>query len=160
MFKLITLTTMAAGLMFAQGPGGRGMHRGPHGGPEGRDPAGMKQYLNLTDAQVAQMKEAQKTAREGQKAEFQAMREKMKALREAQNAANPDPTAIGRQMLELQAMRKSMEASRSKSREQALSFLTADQKAKLAELEKARETLREARPGRGGAAGPRMFRNR
>jgi Spy/CpxP family protein refolding chaperone len=166
MIRLITTTIFAAGLLLAQGPGGRGMHRGPggmHGGPEGRDLMGMKSYLQLSDAQVAQMKAAGEAAREAQKANFTAMREKTKALRAAQEAANPDPAAIGRQVLELQAMRKQMQEARAKTREQMQSFLTAEQKAKLAELEKARQTLREARPGRRGPGregrGPGAERN-
>jgi Spy/CpxP family protein refolding chaperone len=73
------------------------------------------------------------------------MRTKAKALREAMQAGSTDATAVGKQMIELRDLRKQIQANRAKAGEQAVSYLSAEQKTKLAALKESAELRREAR---------------
>ncbi len=132
----------------------------------------IKAYLNLSDTQVTSITTANRTAMEANRTAAAQMRTKHEALQAALNSGSTDAAAIGRAMLDIQALRKQLEANHAKVREQALSFLTADQKTKLKvleEAEKLREEIREAHAlqllappanaagmgaGRRGAGGP------
>lgn len=157
---LLSLALVTAAM--AQPPGGIG------GGPGAPDFTDIKTHMNLTDAQLASIRQAGDSARTANQTARQQIAQKQTALNTAITNGSTDAAAIGRAMLEIAALRKSMEANFTKAREQALSFLNADQKTKLKALEDA-EKLREeigqahalqllAPPESAGFAGPRNFR--
>ncbi len=115
----------------------------PPGGPGARpDFTDIKTYMNFTDAQLASIRQASESARTANQTTRQQMAQKQTALHTLIANGSTDAAAIGRAMLEIAALRKTLDANMSKAREQALSFLSADQKTKLKALEDA-EKLRE-----------------
>ena len=123
---------------FAQhGPGGPGGHRGPHGpgGPGGSLLGHFSQVLNLTDAQKAQIKQLE-----------DGFRESTKSLHEQLEKAGPgdpfDAAAAGtfdeaavRAAAQARAnLHVELEVAHAKFFSQVYALLTAEQKAKLAEL--------------------------
>jgi len=129
---LLSLTLMAAAV--AQPPGGPGA-----AAPEFTD---IKSHLSLSDAQLASIRQAGDTARAANRTVRQQIAEKQTALNGVITNGSTDAAAIGRAMLEIAALRKMMDSNTTKAHEQALSFLSADQKTKLKTLEDA-EKLRE-----------------
>jgi len=129
---LLSLTLMAAAV--AQPPGGPGA-----AAPDFTD---IKSHLSLSDAQLASIRQAGDTARAANRTVRQQIAEKQTALNGVITNGSTDAAAIGRAMLEIAALRKMMDSNTTKAREQALSFLSADQKTKLKTLEDA-EKLRE-----------------
>lgn len=157
---LLSLTLIAAAA--AQPPGGFG------GGAAMPDFTGIKTYMNLTDAQLASIRQAGDSARTANQTARQQIAQKQTALNTVIANGSTDAAAIGRAMLEIAALRKTLDANMTKAREQALSFLSADQKTKLKALEDA-EKLREeigqahalqllAAPAGTEAPGPRIIR--
>ena len=131
---------------FAQhGPGGPGGHRGP-GGPGGSLLGHFSQVLNLTDAQKAQIKQLE-----------DGFRESTKGLHEQLEKAGPaDPfDAVTSGTFDEAAVRAAaqaranlhveLEVAHAKFFSQVYALLTAEQKAKLAELHKQMEE--HHRPG-------------
>lgn len=130
---------------FAQhGPGGPGGHRGP-GGPGGHGGPGsllghFSQALNLTDAQKAQIKQLEDN-----------FKESTKSLHEQLGQAGPggpfDPATAGtfdeaavRAAAQARAnLHVELEVAHAKFFSQVYALLTAEQKAKLAELHKQME---------------------
>ena len=123
---------------FAQhGPGGPGGHRGPHGpgGPHGSLLEHFSRALDLTDAQKAQIKQLE-----------DGFRESTKALHEQLGKSGPggpfDPAAAGtfdeaavRAAAQARAaVHVELEVAHAKFFSQVYAVLTAEQKAKLAEL--------------------------
>jgi Spy/CpxP family protein refolding chaperone len=116
-------------------PGGAGM---PMLGP---DIGALKAYLNLTDAQVHQMRQAGEQARK-QAAEkvgtFQPqIRDKRLALRDLLAKGSSDPAALGKLVLDIQALHKQVREAREAVRTSQLNLLTAEQKAKFKAIEDA-----------------------
>lgn len=114
----------------------------PPGGGAAPDFTDIKTYMNFTDAQLASIRQAGESARTANQTTRQQMAQKQTALNTLIANGSTDAAAIGRAMLEIAALRKTLDANMSKAREQALSFLSADQKTKLKALEDA-EKLRE-----------------
>lgn len=140
MLKQLIIPILAIATAVAQPPGRH------HGGPGGRGGAeALKTYLSLTDAQLTQIREAVKAGHEANKPVAEQMRTKGKALRDAMQAGTTDANAVGKQMIELRDLRKQIQANRAKAGEQAASYLTAEQKTKLAALKESTELRREAR---------------
>lgn len=137
MLNKLSLTLFAAAVCFAQ-PHGMGRHGTPSF-------TGIKAYLNLSDTQVTSITAANSAARESNRAVHEQLRAKHDALQTALKAGSADAAAIGRQMLEIQALRKQTDSNRAKVHEQAVSFLSAEQKTKLAALASDRSLRRELR---------------
>jgi len=136
---------------FAQhGPGGPGGHRGPHGrgGPGGGGLLGhISQALNLTDAQKAQIKQLEDGFKESTKSLHEQLR----------NAGPGDPlTAVASGTFDEAAVRAAaqaranlhveLEVAHAKFFSQVYAVLTAEQKAKLAELHQQRQERRRQGP--------------
>lgn len=156
MFTKYILPVLAIAVSFAQ-PQGMGPGRGPGMGmgPGMGNGMGMgmgagtqsftelKAYLNLSDTQITSINNAVRTAAEANQALHTTIREKHTALQTLLNNGSTDANAIGKAMIEIRDLQKQITAAQAKIQEQALSFLTADQKTKLKALEDA-EKLRPA----------------
>ncbi|MEN6606692.1 MAG: periplasmic heavy metal sensor [Bryobacteraceae bacterium] len=150
------LLLLSVSVMFAQGPMPPpdepmdpvgDMIGGPMGAPEhkGAPAAGeIKAYLNLDQAQIDKLNQIQKEAREGRQGALRKMQDMQRALRDALEAANPDPAAVGKLVIDLRASHKQMREGREQLHKQAIAVLREDQRAKLAELETAVEKLQPA----------------
>lgn len=143
MRKLRMLLPLAGlGVALAQMPGG-----GPRGpmGPGRMQGAQapvvqfteLKSYLNLTDAQVQQIQQAQKQTATDLQAIFTQVQDKQKALRALLDGGTTDAAAVGKLMLEINALHKQIQQAATTRQTTALSFLTGDQKTKLKSLEDA-----------------------
>ena len=102
----------------------------------------LKTFLNLTDAQVTSIQEANRSAMQANRDLADKIRTNRQNLRTLTSQTNPDAAAVGRLVLEGQAYGKQIADSRAKARETALTFLSAEQKTKLKTLEEAMQ-LRE-----------------
>ena len=105
------------------------------------DIGALKAYLNLTDAQVQQMRQAGEQARK-QAAEkvrtiHPQIRDKRLALRDLLAKGSNDPAAVGKLVLEIQALHKQVREGREAVRNSQLNVLTAEQKAKFKAIEDA-----------------------
>jgi len=105
------------------------------------DIGALKAYLNLTDAQVQQMRQAGEQARK-QAAEkvrtiHPQIRDKRLALRDLLAKGSNDPAAVGKLVLEIQALHKQVREGREGVRNSQLNVLTAEQKAKFKAIEDA-----------------------
>lgn len=140
MFNKLALTLVAAAVGFAQPH--HGMGRQAQGAPAFTE---IKAYLGLSDAQVTSITASNKTAMEANKTLMEQMRTKQKALQTALESGSTDATAIGQEMLQIHALRKQATANRDKAHEQAVSFLSAEQKTKLTALESDKSLRRELR---------------
>lgn len=147
MRNLMISMALCSGLLLAQGPMGRGT--GQRGGMQGPGPmaqgtgqgqagaAALKTYLGLTDAQVEQMQTLRKQRAEAMQPEAAAIRAKALELRQLMQTANPDPAKVGALTVELKQLREKAVAERSSVNDQIKAVLTADQQAKLKDLEAA-----------------------
>ncbi len=97
----------------------------------------LKTFLGLTDAQVTQLRDLRQQEREALRTVAQQIAEKRRALGEALQAGSTDATALGQLLVDIQNLRKQIQTTNENFRSQALALLTADQKAKLAQLEAA-----------------------
>ena len=162
----LALALFAAAVSFAQPPSGAPVF------------TELKTYLNLSDTQITSITAANSAVRAANRALADQARTKQQALQTTIANGSTDAAAIGKTVLEIASIRKQLDAAHTKLREQAASFLSADQKTKLKVLEDA-EKLRPAigqahalellappanaagprGPGAGGP-GPRHFGNR
>ncbi|MBY0508089.1 MAG: periplasmic heavy metal sensor [Bryobacteraceae bacterium] len=144
MTKKFWLAALASTLIcFAQGP------RPDHGkrGGAGQFEA-LKNYLGLTDTQLASLRQARTDAFAQAKPEMKANSEKARELRAEMSKANPDPNTVGRLMTEMKQSRAQRESNQGQLREKSLAVLSEAQKAKLKALEDAaslQDAVREAR---------------
>lgn len=148
MTTLAVAMLVAGGLAVAQPQRGGRMAAGrPGPGPAAMalDPDALKQTLGLSDAQVEQLRGLRREQAQAARPQLEQMKEKQRALAEAMKADNPDPAVVGRLMVELKQARTAARPERAALREKALAVLTPDQKAKLAELEKALTLMPAAR---------------
>jgi len=97
----------------------------------------LKAYLNLTDSQIQSIQQVQQQALSSQQTVFTQIRDKHQALRDLLEKGTSDAAAVGKLILDIRALQKQIEQAMTASRSQAVSFLTADQKTKLAALEQA-----------------------
>jgi len=119
---------LGAGLMFAQ-PGERGW-RGPQ-------PDALKQFLNLTDGQVQQIRDVTKQQMEGVKPIADQMREKGNALRDEMKKESPDQAKVGQLSVDLKNLREQLKSKRAARGDSLSAVLTPDQREKLKSLEEA-----------------------
>ncbi len=127
----IVLTLLAAAVCFAQPPAAT---------PSFTE---LKTYLNLSDTQLSSITAANTAARTANRALADQAHTKQQALQTTIANGSTDAAAIGKAVLEIAAIHKQLDAAHTKLREQATSFLSADQKTKLKALEDA-EKLRPA----------------
>lgn len=138
MRNLLISMALCSGLLLAQGPMGGGM--GPRSGMRGPGAAGtaaLKTYLGLTDAQVEQIQTLRKQRAEALQPEAAALRAKALELRQLMQTASPDAAKVGDLTVELKQLREQAAAERSSANDQIKAVLTADQQAKLKDLEAA-----------------------
>lgn len=134
MNKLIPLAAfLIASSALAQGPGAWRQRTGA------ANLDALKQYLNLTDAQLDQLRAVRREAAQSARPEARQIQEKARALREEMQSANPDQAKVGRLTVELKQLREQLRAGRSDVSEKARAILTPDQQAKLKALEEARK---------------------
>ena len=105
------------------------------------DIGALKAYLNLTDAQVQQMRQAGEQARKQAAEKVRTIqpqvRDKRLALRDLLAKGSNDPAAVGKLVLEIQALHKQVREGREAVRNSQLNVLTAEQKAKFKAIEDA-----------------------
>lgn len=124
MIRNLTLTLALAAAAFAQAP------------PR-HEPKALIDFLGLSQDQISRLHTLNRDFARDAAPNREQARQKFRALRETMQANNPDPAAVGRAFLEAQQLRKQTEQSMSTARQNALNVLTAEQRAKLAELENA-----------------------
>ncbi|MET0645637.1 MAG: Spy/CpxP family protein refolding chaperone [Pyrinomonadaceae bacterium] len=140
-FAAALMMTVAA---FAQhGPGGPGGHRGHggpgrHGGPGG--PGGLlghfSQVLNLTDAQKAQIKQIEESFRESTKSLHAQLGNAGGGPFESLKDGAFDEAAVRAAAQARASVHVELEVAHARMLSQVIAVLTAEQKAKLAELHK------------------------
>jgi protein CpxP len=160
---------LAAALMmtvaaFAQHePGGPGGHHGP-GGPEGHGGPGgpgrllehFSQALNLTDAQKAQVKQLEESFKESTKGLHEQLAKAEGGPFEALKDGAFDEAAYRAAAQARANLHVELEVAHAKFFSQVYALLTAEQKAKLAELHKQMEEHhRQVPPPPGGEDGGR-----
>ncbi len=132
---MIASLTVLAVTLLAQGPGPRTM-RGMGSMRGAGNPAALTQYLGLTDAQAAQMKQVNQTFFEAVKPIREQARSTAQQLRQlTQN--NGDATAIGKLVQAQKDLRDQVKSLADKRNADTQAILTADQKDKLTALQQA-----------------------
>lgn len=136
----------------------------------------VKAYLSLTDAQLTQLQQIGRDRAEAARSILTQIRDKRTSLAAALGATSPDPAAVGRIMVDIKNLETQVRQLAVKYHNQALTVLTADQKAKVKVLQDAANLApairqaaglnlldppeRPAAPGPGGAGMRRMMRMR
>jgi Spy/CpxP family protein refolding chaperone len=100
-------------------------------------PAALKEALGLTDQQMQQLLDLRKQAAEDNRAVAEQIRAKRQELATLMQAANPDAAKAGQLLVDIKKLEDQRRAKLEEFRTKALALLTAEQKQKLAELEKA-----------------------
>lgn len=154
---LFALAAPAAAQPFAPGPGAGfaapGVGAGPGMGaawaarPEALAP--LKEALGLSDAQVQQLIDLRKKAAEDNQAVAGQIRAKRQEIANLMKSANPDPAKIGQLHLDIQKLHQQRLARLEQLRTQTQTVLTAQQRTKLADLEKALSLAQAARQAAG-----------
>jgi Spy/CpxP family protein refolding chaperone len=135
---------MAQGLM---GPGGRGMRGGP-GGPFGMAGLPLRE-LELTDAQLEQVKAVMASHRDEQKAIGDRMMTARKALQEAIAADTTDEEAIRAKAAEVGAIEADAAVLQARIRTEIVALLTPEQVKKAKDLRSEKENRMKDGRGRG-----------
>ena len=130
------LLFLMAGMAFAQqGPNAPDPNRLPD------EPRALKAYLGLTDDQFMQMRKAGGDAHQSANEKVRAMQpqleQKRMAVQQLLGGKNPDPTALGKAVLELRAVEKQIREVNDAARKYALSVLTPEQRTKFKSIEDA-----------------------
>jgi Spy/CpxP family protein refolding chaperone len=99
----------------------------------------LKQYLNLTDSQVEQLRTARKDLAQANKPVLDQIREKAQALRQEMKSDKPDSTKVGQLTVELKALREQIRTSRDGLGAKTRAILSPEQQAKLKNLEEAQK---------------------
>jgi len=136
MKRMIVMAILAASVVLAQGPGAgmraRQMGAGRQAGA-GRV-AAVREALNLTDAQVQQLRELRKSQMEALKPTFDQMRTKSEALKKEMANDNPNSATVGQLTVELKALRKTIADGQPERVAKAQQILTPEQQDKLKAL--------------------------
>ena len=149
MKRLSVMVVALAGVLLAQGPGGPGFRRNnmaPRAQRMGMaaNADALKQYLNLTDAQVTQLKDLRKQQAESLRPTMEQIRSKRQQLGEAVRAQSPDSALIGQLTVDIKNLAASLKSARTDLSAKAQAVLTPDQKTKLASLDEARKLMAAA----------------
>ncbi len=126
----------------------------------------VKGVLNLTDDQIAQLKQMQQDKMASTQAFYTKMADKQKELNKLLEDNSSDPAKVGQLMLELQQLRKQPPPGGTDVHDKAVAVLNHDQKLKLARMEEAQKMrgavdqamqlgLLSPIPAKGGEALPR-----
>jgi Spy/CpxP family protein refolding chaperone len=97
----------------------------------------VKAYLSLTDAQVQQIQAIRESTRTQAHTIMTQIREKQESLRTLLDSNTTDALSVGNQMLQVRSLHQQMEQAHASARTSAQNVLTAEQKAKLAQLQSA-----------------------
>lgn len=97
----------------------------------------LKEALGLTDQQVQQLLELRKQTADDNRSVAEQIRTKRQELANLMQTANPDPARAGQLLVDIKKLEEQRRARLEEFRSKALALLTADQKQKLADLEKA-----------------------
>ncbi|MEJ5368023.1 MAG: periplasmic heavy metal sensor [Bryobacteraceae bacterium] len=108
-------------------------------------PTALKDYLGLTDQQVQQLTDLRKQVAEENRSIAEQIRAKRQEIAELMKSANPDPLKVGQLHVDIKKLNDQRLAKLEAMRTQAVALLTAAQKQKLAELEKALQLVQAAR---------------
>lgn len=131
-------TLQAQGMGIGMGPGrGPGWGMGPAAQGQPPAPAALKEALGLSDQQMQQLLDLRKQAAEDNRSVAEQIRAKRQELASLMQTANPDPAKAGQLLVEIKKLEEQRRARLEEFRTKALAVLTAEQKQKLAELEKA-----------------------
>lgn len=117
-------------------------------GPNAPDPnrlpdesRALKAYLGLTDDQLMQMRKAAELLHQSANEKVRAMQpqleQKRLAIQQLLGGKNPDPTALGKAVLELRAVEKQIGEIHDGARQGALGVLTPEQRTKFKSIEDA-----------------------
>ena len=137
MRRTALLSILAGGLLWAQMPGPR--PGGPIAGMGDRVAASydeLKAALGLSDAQINQLRQLQLSAAQANRNVLEQLAERARTLRDAMKTEN-DPAVLGRILIDIRNLRKQLTDAETRTRDQALQILTADQRTKLRTLEDA-----------------------
>jgi Spy/CpxP family protein refolding chaperone len=110
------------------------MMGGP-GGPMGAaNLDAIKSYLNLTDSQISSLQALQTQTRTANQQTMTDLRTKEQALQTLLQGSSPDPTAVGKALLDIQSTRATLKTAHTNLVSQAVALLTPDQVTKLKAL--------------------------
>jgi Spy/CpxP family protein refolding chaperone len=98
--------------------------------------------LDLTQAQIEQLKAARQASKAQREAIRQETQQKRRALRELMSQSNPDATQLGNAMLTMKQSRAKAQQFRQQQFEEFKRTLTADQLKKLEEMQSRRKSGR------------------
>ena len=129
---------LLTGSLFAQAPAGRGL----------RGNRALRQELGLSRDQVKQMRALRKQQADQLKPQREQLRTGVQNLRALMESQNPDPAAIGKQMLELRKARTNLRQARAGWSEKLKAILTPEQQARLKSMETTLDQTRMARRAR------------
>ena len=127
---------LMAGMAVAQqGPNAPDPNRIPD------EPRALKAYLGLTDDQLMQMRKAGEEAHQSANEKVRAMQpqleQKRMTVQQLLGGKNPDPTTLGKAVLELRAIEKQIGEVHDSARKSALAVLTPEQRTKFKSIEDA-----------------------
>lgn len=97
----------------------------------------LKQYLNLSDAQMTGLQQVQTQRRQAESLFYQQINERQRQLNALLQAGSNDAASIGRLMVEINNLRRQLPLPTAQYRAAALAVLTDAQKAKLPALAEA-----------------------
>lgn len=149
MIRTLAVVALCAGLLSAQSTPVR-----PFEGKRAQrvaalnDPARyneLKSLLNLSDAQVTSLLDIQKRRNEALRTHAQQVRSKAQELRQVTQAESPNSALAGQLMTDIKNLRQQTRNIVAPFQSEAQNVLTADQKAKVAELEAILKQLAPAR---------------
>lgn len=110
---------------------GTGVRPGPQALTE------LKTALNLTDDQVAQLRQLQEDRMQASRQNWDQVAQKQRELNDLLNSGTADATAVGNMTLEIRALQKQAPPDEQTYRDKALAVLNPAQKMKLQLLEQA-----------------------
>lgn len=153
---VIVLAMVAAAPLGAQGwagpRGGRAWGAGPGWAAAAQNPparAALKEALGLSDQQMQQLLDLRKETAGDNRAVVEQIRSKRQELAALMQSANPDPAKAGQLLVDIKKLEDQRKARVEEFRTRALALLTAEQKQKLADLEKALTLTPAARQAAG-----------
>ena len=155
---------VAAPALLAQGPDGRGHHRGGerfghgdgHGMHAGLPLRFLARHLDLTDAQIEETRALVEAFRTEVQPLHDELRVNHQELRALLDTESPDATAVGLLVLETDAARDQLRARREILVSDFAALLTTEQLERFEALQERWQARRDKRGGRGGRGeGPR-----
>ena len=134
--NLRCIWVLMAGMAAAQqGPNAPDPNRLPD------EPRALKAYLGLTDDQLLQMRKAGEESHQSANQKVRAMQpqleQKRMAIQQLLGGKNPDPTVLGKAVLELRTIEKQISEIHDGARLGALAVLTPEQRTKFKAIEDA-----------------------